>query len=76
MRALDKRVSFAATDAELSGLKGLRPQFTKEKAGRQVLRELDRAADRARAPVTADPRIRVAVKTVAARANGRATSAR
>jgi hypothetical protein len=36
--ALDKRVSVAATDAELSGLEGLQPQFTKERTGIQVLR--------------------------------------
>jgi lipoprotein-anchoring transpeptidase ErfK/SrfK len=40
VNALDKRLSFPATDAELSGLKGLRPQFTKEKPGVKVLREL------------------------------------
>jgi lipoprotein-anchoring transpeptidase ErfK/SrfK len=38
--ALDKRVSTPAKDAELKGLKGLRPQFAKEKLGRKVLREL------------------------------------
>jgi lipoprotein-anchoring transpeptidase ErfK/SrfK len=38
--ALDKRVSRAAQDAKLKGLKGLRPQFTKEKPGVKVLREL------------------------------------
>ena len=40
VQALDKRVSTAPQDAGLKGLKGLRPQFTKEKAGVQVLREL------------------------------------
>jgi lipoprotein-anchoring transpeptidase ErfK/SrfK len=40
VNALDKRVSFAAKDAALSGLKGLRPRFTKEKPGVKVLREL------------------------------------
>jgi len=40
VNALDKRLSVPATDAELSGLKGLRPQFTKEKPGVKVLREL------------------------------------
>jgi hypothetical protein len=40
VEALDKRVSSAPQDAELKGLKGLRPQFTKEKAGIKVLREL------------------------------------
>ena len=40
VQALDKRVSAPPRDAELKGLKGLRPQFTKEKAGARVLREL------------------------------------
>jgi lipoprotein-anchoring transpeptidase ErfK/SrfK len=40
VRALDKRVSYPATDAELTGLKGLVPQFKKEKAGVRVLRRL------------------------------------
>jgi lipoprotein-anchoring transpeptidase ErfK/SrfK len=38
--ALDKRISVLPADAELSGLKGLRPQFTREKSGVKVLREL------------------------------------
>ena len=37
---LDKRVSVPAEDAELTGLKGLRPQFKPEKPGVQVLRAL------------------------------------
>ncbi len=40
VRALDKRVSYAATDAELKGLKGLRPVFSPEVPGVQVLRQL------------------------------------
>jgi lipoprotein-anchoring transpeptidase ErfK/SrfK len=44
VRALDERVSYPATDAELSGLKGLVPQFTKERTGVKVLRA--RTADR------------------------------
>jgi lipoprotein-anchoring transpeptidase ErfK/SrfK len=40
VRALDRRISFAATDAELAGLNGLRPEFTPEQAGVQVLRQL------------------------------------
>ena len=40
VNALDKRVSVPAVDAALSGLKGLRPQFTSEKPGIKVLREL------------------------------------
>ena len=40
VRALDKRISYPAKDAELDGLSGLRPQFTREQTGIQVLREL------------------------------------
>jgi lipoprotein-anchoring transpeptidase ErfK/SrfK len=40
VRALDKRVSYPATDAELKGLNGLRPVFTPEQPGLQVLRQL------------------------------------
>ena len=40
VNALDKRISTAPEDAEVKGLKGLRPQFTKEKAGVKVLRGL------------------------------------
>jgi lipoprotein-anchoring transpeptidase ErfK/SrfK len=40
VRALDKRVSYPATDAELKGLNGLRPVFTTEVPGVQVLRQL------------------------------------
>jgi lipoprotein-anchoring transpeptidase ErfK/SrfK len=40
VRALDKRVSYPAENAELRGLKGLRPQFTEEKPGVKVFRAL------------------------------------
>jgi lipoprotein-anchoring transpeptidase ErfK/SrfK len=40
VRALDKRVSYPPKEAELKGLKGLRPQFTPEQAGVQVFRQL------------------------------------
>jgi lipoprotein-anchoring transpeptidase ErfK/SrfK len=40
VRALDKRISYPAEDAELTGLNGLVPQFKKEKPGVQVLRGL------------------------------------
>jgi lipoprotein-anchoring transpeptidase ErfK/SrfK len=40
VNALDKRISAPPADAQLSGLAGLRPQFTKEKPGVKVLREL------------------------------------
>jgi hypothetical protein len=38
VNGLDKRISTAPEDAEVRGLKGLRPQFTKEQAGVAVLR--------------------------------------
>ncbi len=40
VNTLDKRISTPAKDSELKGLKGLRPQFTKEQPGIKVLREL------------------------------------
>jgi lipoprotein-anchoring transpeptidase ErfK/SrfK len=64
VNALDKRVSYPAVDAELSGLKGLRPQFTQEKAGVKVLRGLtaQRIARALQSPQIR--RTRVAVKVV------------
>jgi lipoprotein-anchoring transpeptidase ErfK/SrfK len=62
--ALDKRVSAVPQDAELKGLKGLRPQFTREKLGVKVLRELTlRRIVRALQSPQAR-RIRVAVKVL------------
>ena len=40
VRALDKRVSYPAKDAELAGLDGLRPKLTPEQTGIRVLRQL------------------------------------
>src|SRR4051794_22557745 len=40
VRALDKRISYPAKDAELTGLKGLVPQFSPDQPGMQVLRAL------------------------------------
>jgi lipoprotein-anchoring transpeptidase ErfK/SrfK len=40
VRALDKRISYPATDAELIGLKGLQPEFSQDRTGLQVLRQL------------------------------------
>jgi lipoprotein-anchoring transpeptidase ErfK/SrfK len=40
VRALDKRVSYPAKDAELAGLEGLQPKLTPEQTGVQVLRQL------------------------------------
>jgi lipoprotein-anchoring transpeptidase ErfK/SrfK len=40
VHALDKRVSYPAQDAELKGLKGLRPQFSPDHTGVQMLRQL------------------------------------
>jgi lipoprotein-anchoring transpeptidase ErfK/SrfK len=64
VRALDKRVSYPAKDAELKGLKGLRPEFTRERGGIQVLRQLT-AQRIVRALQTPQiHRIRVAAKVV------------
>jgi lipoprotein-anchoring transpeptidase ErfK/SrfK len=62
--ALNKRVSVEPTDAELSGIKGLRPQFTKEQSGVQMLRGLtaQRIVRALQSPQIR--RIRVAVKVV------------
>jgi lipoprotein-anchoring transpeptidase ErfK/SrfK len=62
--AIDKRVSLPAQDAELAGLKGLRPQFKKEQTGVKVLRELTvrRIVRALQSPRLT--RIRVAVKTL------------
>jgi hypothetical protein len=64
VRALDKRVSYPAKDAELKGLKGLRPQFTPDRAGVQVLRQLtaQRIVRALQSPQIR--RIRVATKVV------------
>jgi lipoprotein-anchoring transpeptidase ErfK/SrfK len=40
VRALDKRVSYPAKDAELKGLSGLQPEFVGEQTGVRVLRQL------------------------------------
>src|ERR671937_3083426 len=40
VRALDKRISYPAKDAELTGLKGLVPQFAQDDPGLRVLRAL------------------------------------
>jgi lipoprotein-anchoring transpeptidase ErfK/SrfK len=40
VRALDKRISLPAQDAELAGLDGLQPTFTPEQPGVRVLRQL------------------------------------
>jgi len=68
--ALDKRVSVAATDAELSGLKGLRPQFTKERTGVPLLRGLTAQRIVRAAPVAGDPPNPGGRQDGAARANG------
>jgi lipoprotein-anchoring transpeptidase ErfK/SrfK len=40
VKALDKRISYPATDTQFVGLAGLVPQFTEEKPGLRVLRQL------------------------------------
>jgi lipoprotein-anchoring transpeptidase ErfK/SrfK len=62
--ALDKRISQPARDAELSGLKKLVPQFTKEETGVQVYRGLtaQRITRALQSPTLR--RIKVATKTL------------
>jgi lipoprotein-anchoring transpeptidase ErfK/SrfK len=64
VRALDKRVSYPAKDAELKGLEELQPQFTPDRAGVQVLRQLtaQRIVRALQSPQIR--RIRVATKVV------------
>jgi lipoprotein-anchoring transpeptidase ErfK/SrfK len=64
VNTLAERVSTAPEDAELKGLKGLRPEFTKEKPGVKVLRELTirRIVRALQSPQVR--RIRVAVKVL------------
>jgi lipoprotein-anchoring transpeptidase ErfK/SrfK len=64
VRALDKRVSYPAKDAELAGLKGLKLDFTPEQTGVQMLRQLtaQRIVRALQSPQIR--RIRIAAKTV------------
>jgi lipoprotein-anchoring transpeptidase ErfK/SrfK len=64
VNALDKHVSVPAVDAQLTGLKALRPQFASEKPGIKVLRGLtvQRIVRALQTPQVR--RIRVAVKPV------------
>jgi hypothetical protein len=64
VNALARRISVQPEDAELSGLQGLRPQFTREKPGMKVLRELTvrRIVRAMQSPQVR--RIRVAVTTL------------
>ena len=64
VRGLDKRFSYPAKDAELTGLKGLVPQFAPEQLGVQVLRQLtEQRIVRALQSPRID-RIRIATKTL------------
>lgn len=62
--ALDKRVSYPAIDAELTGLKGLHPQFSRDHAGVQVLRQLTAQRITRALQQPTIRRIRVATKVV------------
>jgi lipoprotein-anchoring transpeptidase ErfK/SrfK len=64
VRALDKRVSYPAEDAQLTGLKGLVPQLAKEKLGIQVLRGLTAQRIERALQSPKRRRVRVAVKTL------------
>ena len=65
VRALDKRISYAATDAELIGLKGLQPEFSQDRTGLQVLRQLTAQRIVRALQQPSIRRIRVATKVVA-----------
>jgi lipoprotein-anchoring transpeptidase ErfK/SrfK len=62
--ALDKRISYPAKDAELTGLQGLVPQFAREEQGLQVLRALTAQRIVRALQTPAIRRIRVATKVV------------
>ena len=64
VRALDKRISYPAKDAELAGLDGLRPKFTPEVVGVQVLRQLTRQRIVRALQSPQIQRVRVAVKVL------------
>jgi lipoprotein-anchoring transpeptidase ErfK/SrfK len=64
VRALDRRVSYPAEDAELTGLKGLVPQFKQESAGLQVLRGLTARRIVRALQIPRIHRIRVATRVV------------
>jgi lipoprotein-anchoring transpeptidase ErfK/SrfK len=64
VRALDKRLSYPAKDAELTGLKGLVPQFEREQTGVQVLRQLTAQRITRALQTPTIRRIRVAAKVV------------
>ena len=64
VRALDKRISFAAKDAELAGLDGLQPKFTPEQTGVQVLRQLTEQRITRALQSPQIHRIRVAAKVI------------
>jgi lipoprotein-anchoring transpeptidase ErfK/SrfK len=64
VKALDKRISYPATDTQFVGLAGFVPQFTEEKPGLRVLRQLT-AQRMARVLRSNDlTRTRVAVESV------------
>jgi lipoprotein-anchoring transpeptidase ErfK/SrfK len=64
VQALDKRVSYPATDAALIGLRGLTPRFSKEETGVQVLRALTAQRIVRSLQSLRQGRIRVAARTV------------
>jgi lipoprotein-anchoring transpeptidase ErfK/SrfK len=64
VRAIDKRVSYPAKDAELTGLQGLVPQFSQDQPGLQVLRALTAQRIVRALQTPRIRRIRVATKVV------------
>jgi lipoprotein-anchoring transpeptidase ErfK/SrfK len=66
VRAIDKRVSYPAQDAELTGLQNLVPQFSQDQPGLQVLRALTAQRIVRALQTPRITRVRVATKVVEA----------
>jgi lipoprotein-anchoring transpeptidase ErfK/SrfK len=64
-RALDKRISYPAKDAELVGLSGLTPQITDAEPGLQVMKALTVQRITRALEAAQMPRVRAAVRVVA-----------
>ena len=65
VRALDKRISYPAKDAELVGLNGLTPEITDAEPGLQMLKALTAQRITRALEAAQKPRVRAAVRVVA-----------
>jgi len=65
VRALDKRISYPAKDAELVGLSGLTPQITDAEPGLQVMKALTAQRITRALGAAQQPRVRAAVRSIA-----------